>query len=298
MRVKLSELRKAINQFLQEALEQHEDLDRLRRAKDGYGETDFEESVQQEDIQQEDIQQEDIQQEDHTAHSKESGYTNEVEEALTGASGGMDKPKSASSSAALHTRDKSKMQGVGPRPTMATAFGNEKPQQKKEAAPPPQDPRRQTSLGNPKKGVQMQGVGPRPTMSNAFDDLGKKKTEDKEQDPNKTVEIPRTPTDLDAVERQFSADMRAKKKAANQETIKQISQQQQGEMQKQGWKFTRHPSGNWQATPPPKEGMQEISPPGKTSHGKSYEKVTKAIKKSGSAENPWAVAWSMKNKGE
>lgn len=37
--------------------------------------------------------------------------------------------------------------------------------------------------------------------------------------------------------------------------------------------------------------INEVSPPG-------GEKVVKAIKKSGSAVNPWAVAWSMKNKGE
>jgi hypothetical protein len=37
--------------------------------------------------------------------------------------------------------------------------------------------------------------------------------------------------------------------------------------------------------------VSEVAPPG-------GEKVVKAIKKAGSADNPWAVAWAMKNKGE
>jgi hypothetical protein len=47
MKVKISELRSAINKFLTEALAEieQEDVDRLRRAKDGYGETEFEEDV-------------------------------------------------------------------------------------------------------------------------------------------------------------------------------------------------------------------------------------------------------------
>jgi len=36
--------------------------------------------------------------------------------------------------------------------------------------------------------------------------------------------------------------------------------------------------------------MDEVSPPG-------YEKVVKGIKKNKDVDNPWAVAWSMKNKG-
>ncbi len=37
--------------------------------------------------------------------------------------------------------------------------------------------------------------------------------------------------------------------------------------------------------------INEVAPPG-------GEDVVKAIKKSGTADNPWAVAWSMKNKGQ
>lgn len=142
--------------------------------------------------------------EDHTSHSKESSYSHDVEEsisrekraehgytnedspeyddlmedqqteAMTGASDpNKPQPGSASSSAALHTRDKSQMQGVGPRPTMATAFQD--PGKKQEAmtgATPPTKP--QTGSASASASLhtrdksQMQGVGPRPTMQTAF----------------------------------------------------------------------------------------------------------------------------------
>jgi len=46
------------------------------------------------------------------------------------------------------------------------------------------------------------------------------------------------------------------------------------------------------------KNIMEKTPPGKTPGGKSYEDVVKGVKKSGSASNPWAVAWDMKNKSE
>lgn len=36
--------------------------------------------------------------------------------------------------------------------------------------------------------------------------------------------------------------------------------------------------------------LEEVTPPG-------YEKVVRALKKDKNVDNPWAVAWSMKNKG-
>lgn len=39
------------------------------------------------------------------------------------------------------------------------------------------------------------------------------------------------------------------------------------------------------------EDLDEVTPPG-------GEKVVKALKKQKGVKNPWAVAWSMKNKGE
>ncbi len=80
MRIRLSEFKKIINKFLTETLEemeQNEDIDRMNRAKDGYGETEFEEAAP---------------------------------------------PPSAPQSAKPRIKDKSQMQGVGPRPTMANAF--------------------------------------------------------------------------------------------------------------------------------------------------------------------------------
>jgi hypothetical protein len=141
MRIRLSEFRKIIHKFISEAMDEmeQESVDRLNRARDGYGETEFEESIQQED---------------HTAHSKESGYSDEVVEALTGASGGMDKPKTASSSAALHTRDKSQMKGVGPRPTMANAFNDPGKKQEAAAASDQEVPHTGKSSG-PMNGMQM-----------------------------------------------------------------------------------------------------------------------------------------------
>jgi len=57
MRIKISQLRK----FIREAIEvAQEDLDRVHRAKDGYGDSMFDESLDSE------------LDEDHTAHSKES----------------------------------------------------------------------------------------------------------------------------------------------------------------------------------------------------------------------------------
>lgn len=38
-----------------------------------------------------------------------------------------------------------------------------------------------------------------------------------------------------------------------------------------------------------KENVSEVTPPG-------YERVVKALKKNPDVDNPWAVAWSMKNK--
>jgi len=44
------------------------------------------------------------------------------------------------------------------------------------------------------------------------------------------------------------------------------------------------------------EAVEEVTPPGKTNSGKSYERVVKALKKKPNVKNPWAAAWSMKNK--
>jgi len=38
------------------------------------------------------------------------------------------------------------------------------------------------------------------------------------------------------------------------------------------------------------DDLDEVTPPG-------YEKIVKGLKRSKSVKNPWAVAWSMKNKG-
>jgi hypothetical protein len=46
-----------------------------------------------------------------------------------------------------------------------------------------------------------------------------------------------------------------------------------------------------------KQNILEKAPPGETKSGKPYSKVVKAIKKSGSNANPYAVAWGMKNEG-
>lgn len=84
-------------------------------------------------------------------------------------------PQSAQSSAALHTRDKSQMQGVGQRPSMANAFepigGQNKPV-KQEAPVPPGMSTQSQRKSNPLKATQMQGVGPRPSLANAFDAIG------------------------------------------------------------------------------------------------------------------------------
>lgn len=87
-----------------------EDVDRLRRAADGHGETEFEEAA---------------------VGPKDPSQTTQ---------------QSAQSSAALHQRDKSQMQGVGPRPTMANAFGNEQQPQKKETIGDQPDPNKTSIL--------------------------------------------------------------------------------------------------------------------------------------------------------
>ncbi len=101
----------------------------------------------------------------------------------------------------------------------------------------------------------MQGVGPRPTMANAFGDQPQqpqKKEGPEDQvgsnfDPNKTNPLSSDSPNVVA---------RAANKAANQAQIKQISHQQQAQMQSQGWKFDRQPDGNWSASPPKSGGSQ------------------------------------------
>lgn len=210
MRIRLSEFRAIINKFISEAMEEmeqesvdrlnrhasgyddsefDESVDRLNRARDGYGETEFEEGAGM------------------LMPGQSSCSSQENEAAGVGPKDPTAKPQSAGSSAALHTRDKSQMQGVGPRPTMATAFGDQNQQKK----------------------------------------------EDEEHDPNKTAVLtPGQRPDSERAERQFMAGQKAKKAAHDKEQIKTISQQHQAAMQKDGWKFDRHPSGNgnWTATPP------------------------------------------------
>lgn len=159
--------------------------------------------------------------EDHTSHSKESSYSHDVEEsidtekraklgyageqptgeydviglheadvaeAMTGATDPSQKSQqgSASSSAALHTRDKSQMKGVGPRPTMATAFGDQKPKEAMTGATPPTKPQQSSASSSAslhtRDKSQMQGVGPRPTMQNAFGDQGQQQQQNKPQE--------------------------------------------------------------------------------------------------------------------
>ncbi len=276
MRIRLSEFKKIINKFLSETLEEmqedhtshsaesgysaeiEEDVDRLRRAKDGYGETEFEEAVtppsapQSSKIKVKDKSKmqgvgprptmanafsslnkkegvDDPPQEyddsevrvdkltkgnaDHPiARSIERHFDRQnvknkgpskflnKKEAAVGSVDPRLKPQAAASSAALHTRDKSQMQGVGPRPTMATAFGDQGQQKKEEEEP---------------------------------------------FNPNKTNVLDKDFVHPGAKERQQI-------KQGRQDQIKQISHQQQAQMQSQGWKFDRQPDGNWYATPPAK----------------------------------------------
>lgn len=137
MKVKVAELRMAINKFLTEALAEieQEDVDRLRRAKDGYGETEFEEDV------------------DRLRRAADGYGETEFEEALAGPKDPSVKTnQSPQASAALHTRDKSQMQGVGPRPTMATAFGDEGDNQDQKKNP--------DSTFNPNKTVALSPTSP------------------------------------------------------------------------------------------------------------------------------------------
>lgn len=147
-----------------------------------------------------------LQAEDHSAHSKDSGYSSEVEESISREKraehgyGNEDTPEyddvmettlgasdpnkfqpqqSANQSAALHTRDKSQMQGVGPRPGMDTAFapiGGQKEAMTGATNPnKPQMGAQASANLHTRDKSQMQGVGPRPTMATAFGDQPPKK---------------------------------------------------------------------------------------------------------------------------
>jgi hypothetical protein len=241
MKIRLSEFRQIINQFISEALEEmeKESVDRLRRAQDGYGETAFEEDT------------------DRLRRAKDGYGETEFEESTSMIS----KPQAQSSakgSAALHSKDKSKMQGVGPRPNLANAFGDQS--QKKETTmiskPQPQSSAKKSASLHSKDKSQMQGVGPRPSLSTAF---GNEKQEDLDLDPNKTAVLPPDQRpNSDEAEKQFNANQLAQKKAAeaerrkqNIEKIKTVhSPAGQKALEKDGWKITRQAGGNWSALPP------------------------------------------------
>lgn len=227
MRIRLSEFKKIIQKFLSEAIDEmeQESVDRVNRHERGYDDSEFDESV------------------DRMNRARDGYGETEFEEASL--------PPSAPQSAKPKVKDKSQMQGVGPRPTMANAFND--PGKKQEAAAGTVDPNLKPKSASSSAALhtrdksQMQGVGPRPTMATAFGDQSQQKKEDDEPnfDPGKTNVLNKDFVHPGEKERQQI-------KQGRQDQIKQISQQHQAQMQKDGWKFEKHPSGegNWTATPP------------------------------------------------
>lgn len=86
------------------------------------------------------LSQEDVERLNRSNDDADAECGDEFEEAAVGTLDPRLAPKPAGASAALHTRDKSQMQGVGPRPSMSNAFDqlNQMPQlqPKKEAHVP------------------------------------------------------------------------------------------------------------------------------------------------------------------
>jgi hypothetical protein len=178
-------------------------------------------------------------------------------------------------------RDKSQMQGVGGQQSLTQVFGNDQPQQpqKKEAArrtvrmdmdtfPHPNnrepfDDHPDQSSPDLEKSYAMSGKKPGDYRTDGG--IGKPSLPNKQEgsedqtgnnfNPNKTSELPpeENPDSSDA-DRTFQKTMNGQLKAAKQQAIKQISHQQQAEMQAQGWKFDRQPDGNWSASPPKSGG--------------------------------------------
>jgi hypothetical protein len=107
----------------------------------------------------------------------------------------------------------------------------------------------------------MQGKGGQQSLTQVFGNDQPQQPQKKEAatdfNPNKTAELPpeENPNSSDA-DRTFQKTMNGQLKAAKQQAIKQISHQQQAEMQAQGWKFDRQPDGNWSASPPKNGGSQ------------------------------------------
>lgn len=226
MRIKRSDLKKVLNAFITEAIQEieNESVNRLRRANDGCGETNFEEDTDRLRRSDRGYGESDFEEDIDRLRRSERGHgeTDFEEAATTGPQDPNSKAQqpSAASSAALHTRDKS----------------------------------------------QMQGVGPKRDMSNAFEPIGQKKEAATNFDPNVTV--PLSPESPNAI-------AQTQRKSEKQAQIKQITQSQQKEMEKQGWKFQRQSDGNWSALPPPKSGG---SMPKQESADSAIEKKEKFIK--------------------